>query len=291
MYQIFIDALIDSLKTVPLLLAIYIGIEILEYKLGDKIREWVAKAGKSGPVVGAISGAFPQCGFSVVATALFTQRLVTVGTLLAVYLSTSDEAIPIILSRSESMHLILPIIGTKIIIAIIAGFIIDFIFRKESTKTVEHIEAVEEGHDSKKHHHEAVIDEVACCGHSTSCTSKKFDIKEIFWHPIVHTLNIFGFIFVTTLIINYLLSMVDLKIFNNVFITALIGLIPNCGASVTITELYLKNAIGFGPTIAGLSASGGLGLLILWKEEKNKKMFFRVLGLLYGIAVIAGLVV
>lgn len=291
MMEIFWDALFDSLKTVPLLLAIYIGIELLEYKFGDKIRQWVAKAGKSGPVVGAISGAFPQCGFSVIATALFTQRLVTIGTLLAVYLSTSDEAIPIIMSRPESVHLIWPIIGTKIVIAIIAGFIIDFIFRKEQNKIITHIEAVADGHDSKSHHHEVVIDEVACCGHSTSCTSKKFNIKEIFWHPILHTVNIFGFIFVTTLVLNWLLLNFKLTIFDNVFVTALIGLIPNCAASVSITELYLKNAIGFGPAIAGLSASGGLGLLVLWREEKNKKVFFKVLILLYVIAVIAGIVV
>lgn len=291
MTAIFLDALIDSLRTVPLLLFIYVGIELLEYKFGDKIRLWVSKAGKSGPVVGAISGAFPQCGFSVVGTALYTQRLVTMGTLLAIYLSTSDEAIPIIMSRPESMHLIWPIVGTKIVIAMIAGLVIDFIFKKEKLKTVEHIKAVETGHDSKGHHHEIVLDEVACCGHSTSCTSKKFNIKEIFWHPIKHTFNVFGFIFITTLILNFLLANYKLTILNNVFITALIGLIPNCAASVSITELYLNGTIGFKAVIAGLSASGGLGLLILWREEKDKKMFFKILGLLYVFAVIAGLVV
>jgi len=289
MYQIFTEALFDSLKTVPLLLIIYIGIELLEYKWGDKVRERVSKAGKSGPVVGAVVGAFPQCGFSVVATALFSQKLVTTGTLLAVYLSTSDEAIPIILSRPESMHLIWPIVGTKIIIAIIAGLGIDFIFKNERKKVTKHIEAIEEGHDLKSHHHEVIQDEVACCGHSTSCTSNKFNVKQIFWHPIMHTINIFGFIFVTTLILNYLLSVFELKIFNNVFVAALIGLIPNCASSVAITELYLKNTIGFGPAVAGLSASGGLGLLVLWREEKNKKIFFKILGLLYVISVLVGL--
>ena len=291
MTEIFWDALNDSLRTVPLLLFIYIGIELLEYKFGDKIRQWVAKAGKSGPVVGAMAGGFPQCGFSVIATALYNQRLVTMGTLLAVYLSTSDEAIPIILSKPESVHLIWPIIWVKILIAIIAGFGIDLIFKKEQLKTIYHIEAVETGHDSKSHHHEVILDEVACCGHSTSCTSKKFNIKEIFWHPITHTVNIFGFIFGTTLILDYLLLNFELKAFDNVFITALIGLIPNCAASVTITELYLKGTIGFASAISGLSASGGLGLLILWREEKNKKIFFKILGLLYGISVVAGLII
>ena len=181
--------------------------------------------------------------------------------------------------------------GIKILVAIVAGLGIDLIFKKEQNKIAKHVEAIDEGHDNKHHHHEVVIEEVACCGHSTSCNSKQFNIKEIFWHPIVHTVNIFGFIFVTTLILNYLLSIFELKIFDNVLITTLIGLIPNCAASVTITELYLKNTIGFGPAVAGLSASGGLGLLILWREEKNKKIFFKVLGLLYFISVLAGLMV
>jgi len=144
MYQILIDALSDSLRTVPLLLLIYIGIELLEYKFGDKIREWIGKAWKSGLMVGAIGGAFPQCGFSVVATALFSERLITMGTLLAVYLSTSDEAIPIIMSRPDSMHLIWPIIGSKIVVAFVAGFVINLFFKKEQRKTIEHIEAIED---------------------------------------------------------------------------------------------------------------------------------------------------
>lgn len=291
MYQIIIDALFDSIKTIPLLLVLYIGIELLEYKFGNAIREWVAKAGKTGPAIGAVAGAFPQCGFSVIATALYTQRLVTMGTLLAVYLSTSDEAIPIILSQPNKAHLILPIIGVKIIIAIIAGYAIDLFFRKDLDKTIKHIDAVEEGHDSKSHHHEVVIDEVACCGHSTSCTSKKFNIKEIVWHPIIHTLNVFFFIFLVTLLINFIFWKAGNVVFDNVFLTALVGLIPNCGASVAITELYIKGAIGFGSTIAGLSASGGLGLLVLYREEKNKKNFVKVLALLYVISVVAGLII
>jgi len=291
MIRFFLDALIDSAKTIPILLFLYVGVELAEYWWGNKIREVVARSGKAGPIVGSIAGAFPQCGFSVIATALYTQRLVTLGTLLAVYLSTSDEAIPIILSRPDKLYLIWPIVGTKILIAVLAGYGIDFIFRKDADKITSHIEAVETGHDNLTHHHEEVLEETACCGHSTSCTSKRFNVKEIIWHPILHTFNIFGFIFVTTLMINILLSQFELKALNNVFLTALIGLIPNCAASVTLTELYLKNTIGFGPTIAGLSASGGLGLLILYRELKNKKTFIKILGLLYGISALAGIVV
>ena len=300
MMEIFIDALIDSLKAVPLLLIIYIGIELLEYKFGDKIREKVEKSGKAGPLIGTIAGIFPQCGFSVVATALFTQKLLTIGTLLAVYLSTSDEAIPLILSQPDKAYLVLPLIGIKIIIALIFGYGVDLFFKKEDKKVEKHIELVESGHDSKNHHHETILNETACCGHSTSSASKKFSIREIFWHPIVHTLNIFIFIFIITLVINFVVFQLGetfladffaKNIFWQPFLTALIGLIPNCASSVAITELFLKNIIGLGPTIAGLSASGGLGLLILYREEKNKKIFIKVLLMLYGISVLSGLII
>ena len=300
MMEIFIDALLDSLKTVPLLLIIYIGIELLEYKFGDKIREKVEKSGKAGPLIGTVAGIFPQCGFSVVATALFTQKLLTIGTLLAVYLSTSDEAIPIILSQPDKAYLVLPLIGIKIIIALIFGYGIDLFFRKEDKKVEKHIELVESGHDSKNHHHETILNETACCGHSTSSASKEFNIREIFWHPIVHTFNIFIFIFIVTLIINFVVFQLGetfltdffaKNIFWQPFLTALIGLIPNCASSVAITELFLKNIIGLGPTIAGLSASGGLGLLVLYREEKNKKIFIKVLLILYGISVLSGLII
>lgn len=300
MIDLFFDALIDSLKTVPLLLIIYIGIEILEYRFGDKIREKVQNAGKAGPVFGAIAGVLPQCGFSVVATALFTQRLLTIGTLLAVYLSTSDEAIPIILSQPDKVHLLLPLIGIKIIIALLVGYGVDLFFKKEEQKVKAHIELVESGHDSKNHHHETILNETACCGHSTSCISKKFDIKEIFWHPVVHTFNVFIFIFLVTLFINFIVFYIGeasiaefftKNIFWQPFLASIIGLIPNCAASVAITELFIKNIIGLGPAVAGLLASGGLGLLVLYREEKNKKTFFKVLILLYSFSALSGLII
>ena len=136
MLDAFLDALSDSAQTIPLLLVIYIGIELIEYKYGNKIRESIQKAGAAGPAIGALGGSFPQCGFSVVATALYTQRLATIGTLLAVYLSTSDEAIPVILAQPEKAGIIIPLILTKIIIALVAGYTIDFIFRKSNKTTL-----------------------------------------------------------------------------------------------------------------------------------------------------------
>ena len=300
MMEILIDALIDSLKTVPLLLILYVVIELMEYKFGDKIREKVQNAGKIGPLIGAMAGIFPQCGFSVIATALFTQKLLTIGTLLAVYLSTSDEAIPIILSQPDKAYLALPLIGIKIVIALVVGYGVDFFFRKDEEKIIKHIELVENGHDDKNHNHKMILNETACCGHSTSTASKKFNIKEIFWHPIIHTFNVFIFIFLVTLIINFVVFQLGETFLNDFFtknifwqpfLAATIGLIPNCAASVAITELFLKNIIGLGPAMAGLLASGGLGLLVLYREEKSKKIFFKVLAILYGVSVLSGLII
>jgi len=300
MQQIFIDALIDSLKMIPLLFAVYVAIELIEYKLGNKIRQNIQKAGKAGPAIGALAGSFPQCGFSVISTALYTQRLLTIGTLLAVYLSTSDEAIPVILSQPDKAKIILPIILTKIVIAVIAGYTIDYFFRKHNKKTIEHAEAYAEGKDDSAHHHEVVVEEQACCGHSLSSSAKKFSPKEIIFHPLVHTLKIFLYILIISFLINFgiykigqdnLQALFAGHVFLQPFIAAIIGLIPNCASSVAITELYLKGVISYGAVIAGLCASGGLGILILFKEEKNRKDVLVILGLLFGISVLAGLVI
>ncbi len=300
MSGIFFDALLDSLKLVPFLLFIYIAIELIEYKFSDRIRSGVEKAGKSGPFFGSLAGIFPQCGFSVVTTALYSQRLVTIGTLLAVYLSTSDEAIPVILSHPETAGLIFPLIITKIFIAIIAGYFIDLFFKKSNLSTLKHIDAYSHGEDEGDHHHEIVLDEHACCGHNPSQSSKTFNIREIFFHPLKHTIKIFIFIFIVTLLINFLFfkigditigNFLNSFVFLQPFIAGLIGLIPNCASSVALTELYLKGVITYGSLISGLCASGGLGILILFREEKSKKEVFKIIGLLFGISVFVGLII
>lgn len=308
MYKIFLDALIDSAKMLPLLLAIYIGIEILEYKFGNKIRKSVQKAGDSGPLLGAVAGSLPQCGFSVITTALYSQRLVTIGTLLAVYLATSDEAIPIILSQPDKAGVLLPLIITKIIIAIVAGYSIDFIFRKRNRETLAHINSYNSGHDNPEHRHEEISNKTSCCGHHTCNNSengdiknkKSFNVNELIIHPIIHTLKIFVFIFIVSFLINLILFLVGNEVLAKILLSgtifqpilaALVGLIPNCAASVAITELYLNETISYGSVIAGLSASGGLGLLVLFKEEKNKKDVWMIVALLFSISTVAGIII
>lgn len=300
MNKIFFDAFFDTAKMIPILLVIYIGIELIEYKFGNKLREKIQKAGKIGPLAGAIAGSFPQCGFSVLIAALYTQRLVTIGTLLAVFISTSDEAIPVILSQPGKAGIIVPLILTKIIIALVAGYLVDYIFRQKNKEILNHISAYSQGKDEKNHEHESVINEKACCGHSINSSAKKFDANELFFHPIVHTLKIFFFIFVVSFLINYAIFVIGDESFgrflsNNIALqpvfAALIGLIPNCASSVAITEMYLNGLITFGSAIAGLSASGGLGLLVLFREEKNKKNAIFILTSLFLISVLAGTII
>lgn len=300
LFNIFLEALTDSAKMIPLLLIIYVGIELVEYKYANKIREAVQKAGAAGPAVGALTGSFPQCGISVVASALYTQRLATIGTLLAVYLSTSDEAIPVIFSQPESTKIIVPLIITKIIIALIGGYAVDFAFRKSNKETLAHIKAYAEGSDSKHHNHEKILEEKACCGHSASPSSVEFNPREIILHPIIHTTKVFIFIFIVSFAINFAIVQMGEEAFAKLFLgdsifqpflVALFGLIPNCASSVAITTLYLKGAITYGSVIAGLCTSGGLGLLVLFKEEKDKKHVLRILLLLFGISVSAGYII
>lgn len=300
MNAIIIETLIDTLKMIPLLLIIYIGIELIEYKFGGLIRQKVQRAGSVGPALGAVAGTFPQCGFSVVTAALYTQKLVTIGTFLAVLLSTSDEALPVILSHPNKAYLIFPLLLTKVLIALIAGYTIDFIFRKSNRKTLEHINNYAKGTDDKSHHHESVAEEPACCGHSTCAASKKFDYHEIIWHPIKHTLKIFFFIFLVSALLNGLIFYIGKDVvaalflghtFWQPFIAALFGLIPNCASSVAITQLYLDGIISYGAVIAGLSASGGLGILVLFREDKDKKDIIKVVGLLFIISVVSGLLI
>jgi len=293
MIEIIQDALIDTLKMVPLLLVIYVAIEIIEYKYSAKLEEKVEKAGRAGPAIGAFVGAFPQCGFSVISSALYTQKLLTIGTLLAVYLSTSDEAIPILLSQPEKAAVVLPLILTKIGLALFAGYLIDLLYRRSNKKVLSHIDKF----DHHECHHEHKIDEAACCGHELG---EQINAKDIIIHPLVHTAKISFFIFITTFALNYAFFKIGdnniprLFLGHSIFqpvVAALVGLIPNCAASVAITEMYLKGAISYGSTIAGLSAGAGLGLLVLFRENKNLKNTLIILGLLLFFSITAGILI
>jgi Protein of unknown function (DUF2899). len=296
MPEILVDALIDTAKMIPFLFIIYIGIEYMEFKLGDNLIKKVKKAGRIAPAAGALFGLVPQCGFSVMATALYAKRVVTIGTLLAVYLSTSDEALPIILSQPGKVKLLVPLLLSKLLIALIAGYTIDYIVfrRKNNTAETEICASVEVAGNTSKDS----IDEKGCCGHS--CPTPKIDLKELLLHPLKHTLKVFIFLFLASLLINFVILEVgednlgSVLLSGSIFqpvITALFGLIPNCASSIAITEIFLKGGLSFGSTIAGLCSGAGLGLLVLFKENKSLKDSLWVVSLLAAISAGTGILI
>ena len=294
-----LDALVDSAKMVPLLFVIYVAIEALEIKFGNKMGTAMAKAGKAGPVIGAIAGIIPQCGVSVVATALYTQRLVTIGTLFAVYLATSDEAIPVILSQPDAAGLLVPLIATKLVIAVAVGYALDVALRKRNRRVLEHDHEYARGTDDPGHHHETAFEEKGCCGHEPAADHQRFTARGLLLHPLVHTLKIWVFIFLTSFVLALLFALVgqdaiaaalEGQTLLQPVLAAVVGLIPNCAASVAVTEFYLEGVITFGATVAGLCASGGLGVLVLLKEDDRREAVAIIAGL-FAVSVVAGLVV
>ena len=265
----------DTLTIIPFLFIAFLFMEYIEHKFNKKTKNIIERAGKFGPLLGSILGVFPQCGFSVMGTNFYAARIISLGTLISIYLSTSDEMLPIMLSEGLKLSQIFYILFIKVVIAIIAGFIIDYIYRnKKVTKKVIH-ELCEEEHCNC--HHDGII---------------KSSIK--------HTLSIVLFIFITNLIITGLIetigedNMSEILFKNTIFgpfIASLFGLIPNCASSVIITELFLSGAISFGSLIAGLLTGSGIAILVLFKINKNLKENFHILGLVYFVGVISGIII
>lgn len=271
---------------IPFLLVIYCLVELLERRFGETINAKLQKAAKSGPALGAALGCFPQCGFSVLASALYTRRLITMGTLLAVYLATSDEAIPVILAKPDKAGIVIPLLITKLTIGIVSGYAVDILLRSYRKQAPP---------DSEVHVEE--MHEPGCCEHHISGKISKW---ELLTHPLFHTAKVFIFIFAVTLGINYLISMVGEANLGKVllqrsvfqpFLAALVGLIPNCAASVAITEVFLKGGLSYGSTVAGLCCSGGLGILVLLKDNHDTRDTIRVLSLLVAISTAVGVTI
>lgn len=271
MWDIIIDTLIDGIKLLPFLFVAFLLIELLEHKFSEKTKRIIKVSGRFGPILGALLGLIPQCGFSVAATNFYITRVLSLGTLISIYLSCSDEMIPILLSEGSNLVLIIKILLVKFAIGMIAGFIVDLIFRKKSENI--HYDICKEEH----------------------CHCEKGIIRS----SITHTINIFIFILVVTFILNILFSYGLEEFLSNIFrknlfitpfITSLIGFIPNCGSSVIITELYLNNVISFASMISGLLTGSGVAILVLFKSNKNLKDNLKVMALLYVIAVISGII-
>ena len=245
MKDILIDAFIDAIKLVPFLFLSFIIMELIEHKFTNK--KQLSKINKFGPIAGSLFGIIPQCGFSALASNLYAARVITLGTLFSIYLSTSDEMLPIFISNKTDLKTILVFLITKFSLGFIFGFLVDLFFKK-----------------SKKDEIDKICEEDHChCEDSILKSS------------LIHTIKITIFILIVNIILNYIIDtdkLTNIVQGNKILIpiiTSIIGLIPNCAASVLITELYLSNVIPFGSCLAGLLSSSGVGLLVLFKQNKN----------------------
>lgn len=284
------DTLIDSLKLIPFLFLTYLVMEYLEHKTSEKTGHLIKKSGKFGPLIGGIAGAFPQCGFSAAAASLFSGGVISAGTLLAIFLSTSDEMLPIFLSEAVEAGTILRVLGTKILIGTLSGFLIDILWRaleKKRTKSEERTHHHREHHEKDIHH---------LCEHE-HCHCEEGNILK---SAVSHTIQIAGFIFLISLVVGMAVELVGQdqigafisnRRIEGVFLAALVGLIPNCASSVVITQLYLTGLLGSGQMMAGLLVGAGVGILILCRTNKNGKENMGLIGLLYALGVFWGILI
>lgn len=263
--DLFMDAIMDTLKLFPFLYVVYLFLEYLEHHVSLKTFDRIKKTSRFGPLWGSVLGIFPQCGFASMAVSLFITKVISVGTLVAIFLATSDEMLPILISRQAPLSFIAQVLLIKVSVGMIVGVLVTWSFPKTNL---------------------AFENEALCVQDNCKCE------ENIFIAAFRHSLKIALYIFVITLGLNYTLEFIDLEalLLNSghaVWVAALVGLIPNCASSIVLTELYLEQAIGFGPLIAGLLTNSGVGLLVLVKLNKNRKENLKIVAslLLTGLVV------
>ena len=269
--HIIIHTLEDMLKLLPFLFLVFWAMEVMEHGFGHKSQAVIEKAGKAGPFLGGLLGALPQCGFSVMVTNLYAGRVTTAGTLAAVYLSTSDEMLPILLSHKVATAEIIKILIVKAAIGIFAGFIIDQFLHP---------------HVDPEHIHDICEEDHCDCEHSSPLKS-----------AVHHTFNIFIVIVVVTLILNGIIELVGMDGIRS-FVTnagifapvlaCLVGLIPNCAASVILTELYIAEAISFGTALSGLLINSGLAWVVLFRVNRHLRENLQIAAILVAISIASG---
>ena len=326
-----LDAVLDTAKLIPFLFITYMGMEYLEHKAEKHTTGMLEKAGHFGPLIGAAVGILPQCGFSAAASSLFAGGVISVGTLIAVFLSTSDEMLPIFISEGVHPATMLRILATKAILGLISGFLLDVFMRHgRHTKAPEkHIhdlcvhehcdcdeeEEAEELHTEAAHTHEANADDhthrhvaeehhshehAAAHAHAGHHHHHQKGFMGIAMPALHHTVQITGFIFFITLIITLLVEGIGAEALGHflsgkpivgIFLAGVVGLIPNCAASVSITQLYLMGILNAGQMMAGLLVGAGVGLLVLFRTNDHPNENLRITVMLYGLGVFWGLVI
>lgn len=279
--EVFLDSILDTLKVFPFILVIYILIEFLEHKTSFSSNHRLLQ-GKLAPLIGTVTGIIPQCGFSVMAAKLYDKKYIRTGTLIAVFLATSDEALIVLIVNPAGAAAVAPLIAVKVIVGLIAGYAINFILRNE------HLAQPEESD------HEDI--------HAYSCGREhegKSAVKVYFVEPLLHSLKVALYIFVVTLIFGYIFEYNEAAIISSFvggpyvepLITAAIGLVPNCASSAVIAQTYCEGGIMFGSMVAGLCCNAGLGFVVLLKDVKKIKRNLLLIVTVYAISVLVGIAV
>ena len=276
-WELFLDILLDSLKDSVLIFAFVFLFHVILSFIETPVSNFLVKRKKTSPIFGSLFGLIPQCGTSVIAADLYVKKYITVGTLIAVFLSCSDEALIVLISDWSMKSLaVFPLMGIKLVAGILFGLLIDLIIRHQHIEEVDHIDEEKECHT---HHHE-----------NTPAHAHLI-------HPLIHSLKILAYVFVINLGLGLLIGWIGQDAFNNFMSTnkylaplfaSIIGLIPNCASSVFVSELYLSGTLSFGALLAGLLVNSGLGIMILFKEYKSLKKTFVIMGVCFAIAVALG---
>lgn len=281
MIDVLLDTLLDAAKLIPFLYLTYLLLEFIEHRAKEQTEALMKKAGKWGPFLGGALGAVPQCGFSASMSNLYAENIISMGTLVAVFLSTSDEMLPIMISGISSGDIrvwsVVKILLVKILLGVVVGFIVDGVARLCSKK-------------------EKNIDIESLC-HDDHCGCEE---GNIFLSALIHTLKILAFILVVSFALNTVIYFIgedalgnfisSLPVVVGPLATALVGLVPNCASSIVITQLYMSGVISAGSMLAGLLSGSGIGLLILFRVNKNMKSNFAVLGIVYGSGAVIGII-
>lgn len=277
MTDALLDTLLDGVKLLPFLFITYLVMEYIEHKTSQKTTQMMKSSGKWGPVLGGVLGIVPQCGFSAAASNLYAGRIITVGTLIAVFLSTSDEMLPILVSEQVNPVTIIRILAVKAVIGIAAGIVVDLVIQSKKEYKQEELRI------------EHMCDHEHChCGEG-----------RIFKSALNHTLQIFAFILIITFVLNVVIgyvgeeqlaAVISNKPVLGPLISGLIGLIPNCASSVVLTQLYLEGVLGAGTMVAGLLAGSGVGLLVLYRVNDCLKDNVKITVLIYAVGAVSGIV-
>ena len=281
MIDVLLDTLLDAAKLIPFFFLLYLLLEFIEHRAKEQTEALMKKAGKWGPFLGGALGAVPQCGFSASMSNLYAENIISMGTLVAVFLSTSDEMLPIMISGISSGDIrawsVVKILLVKILLGVVVGFIVDGVARLCSKK-------------------EKNIDIESLC-HDDHCGCEE---GNIFLSALIHTLKILAFILVVSFALNTVIYFIgedalgnfisSLPVVVGPLATALVGLVPNCASSIVITQLYMSGVISAGSMLAGLLSGSGIGLLILFRVNKNMKSNFAVLGIVYGSGAVIGII-